>query len=93
LGEFAAPGLAEGTEAVVAIRPQGIHPRASGEGIPGRLEFRRFLGEIELLEIAVDGLPVPLKARARAGVAISLKSELVVEVDAAEVLVFAAPDA
>lgn len=93
IGAFAAPGLAEGSEVVVAIRPQGIHLRAAGIGFPGRLEFRRFLGEIELFEIAVEGLQGRLKARARAGGGFALKSEVGVEVDAAEVLVFAAPEA
>src|SRR5262249_42107757 len=43
VGSFAAPGLAEGVPAVVAIRPQGVRIRAAGEGVPGRLERRRFL--------------------------------------------------
>jgi iron(III) transport system ATP-binding protein len=93
IGTFAAPTLLEGTDAVVAIRPQGIHLRSAGAGFAGRLEFRRFLGEIELFEIAVEGLQTRLKARARAGSGFALKSEVGVEVDAAEVLVFAASEA
>ncbi|MEA2934909.1 MAG: iron(III) transport system ATP-binding protein [Variibacter sp.] len=93
VGLFSAPGLAEGAEAIVAIRPEGVHLRPAGLCIPGRLESRRFLGEVELLEIAVNGIEAPLKARARAGRTPPLKSEVGVEIDPAEVLVFAAPDA
>jgi iron(III) transport system ATP-binding protein len=93
LGAFAAPGLPEGAEAVVAIRLQGVRVRPSGSGIAGRLEFRRFLGEVDLLEIAVEGLDAPLRARTRPAGALALKSDVAVEVDPAEVLVFAAAGA
>ena len=93
VGRFPAPGLAEGTDAIVAIRPQGIHVRSPGAGIPARLEFRRFLGEVELLEVAVGGLDLRLKARARQSGVFPPKSEVGIEVDGAEVLVFAASSA
>jgi iron(III) transport system ATP-binding protein len=93
LGIFPAPGLSEGTSAIVAVRPQGIRIRRSGQGIPGRLDRRRFLGVVELVEIAVEGLDRPLKGRVRDHLALADKSEIGIEVDQAEVLVFAAPDA
>jgi iron(III) transport system ATP-binding protein len=93
VGSFLAPGLAEGLPAVVAIRPQGVRIRAAGEGVPGRLERRRFLGVVDLVEIAVTGLDGPLKGRVREGVNAAAKSEIGVMIDPAEVLVFAAPDA
>jgi iron(III) transport system ATP-binding protein len=93
LGTFAAPRLAEGTSAIVAVRPQGIRIRRSGQGIPARLDRRRFLGVVELVEIAVEGLDRPLKGRVRDHLVVPEKSEIGIEVDQAEVLVFAAPDA
>jgi iron(III) transport system ATP-binding protein len=93
LGAFAAPGLAEGAEAVVAIRPQGVQVGAAGTGMAGRLVYRRFLGEVELLEIAVEGLDTRLRARTRGVAHLPLKCELGVSIDPAEVLVFAAPEA
>lgn len=93
LGFFPAPDLAEGAEAIVAIRPEGIHLRPAGQGIPGRLVFRRFLGEVELLEIAVNGLDEPLKARARAVRLPAARADVRIEINPAEVLVFAAPEA
>ncbi|HEX2215868.1 MAG TPA: ABC transporter ATP-binding protein [Xanthobacteraceae bacterium] len=90
LGKFPAPAFGEGSEAVVAIRPQGIRLHPAGTGIPGRLEFRRFLGELELLEIAVQGLDIPLRARVRRSGEFTLKGEVGIEIDPTEVLVFAA---
>jgi iron(III) transport system ATP-binding protein len=93
VGAFAAPGLAEASEAVVAIRPQGVALAPAGAGVPGRLESRRFLGETDLLELAVEGLEAPLRARVRRSTDYPLRSEVAVAIDASEVLVFAAPGA
>ncbi len=89
IGLFPAPELPDGSEAIVAIRPQGIHLRPAGLCIPGMLEHRRFLGEVELLDIAVNGLDAPLKARVRQSLGVPVKSEIGLEIDPAEVLVFA----
>jgi iron(III) transport system ATP-binding protein len=93
VGRFAAPDLPEGSPATVAIRPQGLDLRPAGEGVPGRLEQRRFLGVVDLVEVAVAGLDKPLKGRVRPGVNASPKSEVGVVIDPAEVLVFAASGA
>jgi iron(III) transport system ATP-binding protein len=93
LGMFPAGALEEGTSAIVAVRPQGVRIRRSGQGVPGRLDRRRFLGVVELVEIAVEGLDRPLKGRIRDPLVLAEKSEIGIEVDQAEVLVFAAPDA
>lgn len=73
LGQFSAPGLAEGTLAMVCIRQQGIHvvindSSASAEqpeGVAGRIVSRRFLGEVDVVQLAVDGLDQRLTARVR----------------------------
>ena len=93
LGSFAAPNLADGSEGVAAIRPQGVSLLPAGSGIPGRLENRRFLGEVELLEVVVNGSEEPLRARVRAGISVAPKAEVGVAIDPAEVLVFAVPRA
>jgi iron(III) transport system ATP-binding protein len=93
LGRFPAPALAEGSEAAVAIRPQAISLGDPGNGIAALLESRRFLGEVELLEVSVNGIEEPLLARVRAGGSAPPKSEIVIAIDPAEVLVFAAPGA
>jgi iron(III) transport system ATP-binding protein len=93
VGRFPAPALPNGTAAVVAIRPQGISLRPVGSGIAGRLTSRRFLGEIELLELTVNGVEEPLLARVRERVYPPPDSAVGIAIDPAEVLVFAAPEA
>jgi iron(III) transport system ATP-binding protein len=95
LGKFAALGLPEGAEAVVAIRPQGVRLVGTGAGLAARLEGRRFLGELELLEFGVPGLDQRLRARVRPVSAVDHagKGEVTIAIDPAEVLVFAAAGA
>jgi iron(III) transport system ATP-binding protein len=90
-GRFPAPNLKEGSDAVVAIRPQGISLRPTGTGLAGRLESRRFLGEVEQITLTVNGIAEPLMARVRERVYLPPRSEVGVAIDPAEVLVFAAP--
>jgi len=90
VGRFPAPEFAEGSAAVVAIRPQGISLRPVGTGVAGRLDSRRFLGEIEQLALSVDGLEEPLIARVRERVYLPPQSAVGIAIDPAEVLVFAA---
>ena len=75
---------------MVAVRPQGISLRPVGTGVAGRLETRRFLGEIEQLTLSVDGLEEPLIARVRERVYLPPQSAVGIAIDPAEVLVFAA---
>jgi iron(III) transport system ATP-binding protein len=91
VGRFPALAFAEGSAAVVAIRPQGISLRPSGTGVAGRLESRRFLGEVEQLSLTVNGLEEPLMARVRERVYLPPQSAVGIAIDPAEVLVFAAP--
>jgi iron(III) transport system ATP-binding protein len=70
-----------------------VQLRPAGLCIPAMLEHRRFLGVVELLDIAVNGLDAPLKARVRQSAGFAVKSEVGVEIDPAEVLVFAAAEA
>ena len=50
-------------------RGRGLHPaagvrlRAGGLGLPGRVLSRRFLGEVDLFEVAVQGSTRPSRAR------------------------------
>ncbi|MBS9476156.1 ABC transporter ATP-binding protein [Ancylobacter radicis] len=90
LGEYPAPGLAEGAQATVAIRPQGVELRAPGSGVRGRVTAHRFLGELDLYEIAVEGLDMPLVARRRPVAGLQRGHDVGVHIDPAEVLVFAA---
>jgi len=64
-GNGTTAGKATGEAVTVCVRPHGISLTEPGRGVSGRLLQRRFVGEVELLEIAVDGIDQPLKARAR----------------------------
>jgi len=88
VGWFAAQNLADGP-AVLCVRPKGIRIKPAGYCIPGRVVRRLFLGEVDLVEIAVPGLEVPLKARPREHMAFRSGEEVGVEIDLSEVLVFA----
>ncbi len=62
LGAFPAPGVEDG-HAQLCLRPNDIVMTASGQGVPGRVIARRFLGNDILFEIAVEGLDAPLNVR------------------------------
>ena len=61
LGQFPAPRLAPGLEAVVLIRPQGIK-RAEGEGTEGLVTEARFQGDDVKCTILFKGIEEPLTA-------------------------------
>jgi iron(III) transport system ATP-binding protein len=89
LGTFETGKMPDG-EVVVCIRPQAFKLRAAGEGLPGRIVAHRFVGEVNLLEIAMPGLDEPVLARVREPINRKEGEDVGVEIDPAEVLVFAA---
>ena len=93
VGRFAAPGLAEGSAATVAIRPQALRLRSGGAGTRARIQHRQFLGHVDLVEVAVEGLDFPLKGRLLRDAIPQINDDLRLECDPAEVLVFAASQA
>lgn len=97
VGRFAAPGLAEGVPAIVAIRPQALRLRIAGQGMnqgaQARIQHRKFLGHVDLVEVAVEGLDSPLKGRLLRDAIPAINDSLRLECDPAEVLVFAASEA
>ena len=90
LGRFAANGLADGVEAIVCVRQRGVHLLAAGQGVPGRVLDARFLGDFALVEIAVEGLDLPLLARVKENDVPPQGAEIGVGIDSGAVLVFEA---
>lgn len=97
LGAVAAPGLAEGTIVRVLVRPEGLHIRVvkgamDGQdeaGVPGTIVTARLLGHVCRLQVAVAGIAAPLDALS-SGATHPQPGEIVrVEVDPAQVFVFA----
>lgn len=89
LGSFASGKVGDG-EAVVCVRPQAFRLKPAGEGLPGRIVAHRFVGEVDLFEIAMPGLDEPMLARVREPINRKEGEDVGVEIDPAEVLVFAA---
>jgi iron(III) transport system ATP-binding protein len=93
LGRFAANGVPEGSDAIVCVRQRGVRLYPAGEGVPASVLDARFLGDVALVEMAVQGLDAPLLARVRESDAPDQGTEVGVGVDRGAVLVFAAEDA
>jgi len=92
LGRFPANGLAEGADAIVCVRQRGVRLLARGEGVPARVLDARFLGDVALVEIAVQGLDAPLLARVKESDTPPLGTEIGVGIDVGAVLVFEAKE-
>jgi len=90
LGRFAANGVADGTDAIVCVRQRGVRLVPAANGVPGRVLDSRFLGDIALVEVAVEGLDAQILARVHESEAPSAGAEIGVKVDAGAVLVFPA---
>jgi iron(III) transport system ATP-binding protein len=95
--------VSDGTAMMLCIRPSSIVigmpdlvARRLPDGaswVPGRVKARRFLGEVDMVEVAVAGLEKPLMQRIRAGAGPMAGTDVAVGLDASEVLVFEAADA
>jgi iron(III) transport system ATP-binding protein len=92
VGIFPAPNVADGP-AVVCVRPQGLRLKPAGFCLPGRVVSRRFLGEVDLVHIDVEGVDRPLQARVHDPVRVKEGQDIGIEIDPKDVLVFAAADA
>jgi iron(III) transport system ATP-binding protein len=90
LGRFFAGGIPDGKDAIVCVRQLGVRLLAPGQGVPGRVLDTRFLGDVGLVEVAVQGLDAPILARVRESDVPPEGAEVGVGVDAGAVLVFEA---
>ncbi|ODN69262.1 ABC transporter ATP-binding protein [Methylobrevis pamukkalensis] len=88
VGVFAAPDIADGGPVSLCIRIKGVEVGPPGQGVPGRVVRRRFLGEVWLFEIAVGGLDGHLRARVRDGAPYGIGDEVGILVDPRDVFVF-----
>ena len=90
LGRFLANGLPDGADAIVCVRQRGVRLLGAGQGVPARVLDARFLGDIALVELAVQGLDAPILARVREADVPPQGAEIGVSIDAGAVLVFEA---
>jgi iron(III) transport system ATP-binding protein len=88
LGQVPAPGIPEGETAILGLRERGIRVTDAGQGLPGRILHAKFLGDIALLEVGVQGFDAPLRVRTPEGRIRPKGSEVGIEIDMSRVLVF-----
>jgi iron(III) transport system ATP-binding protein len=90
IGPLPAPGVAEGETAILCIRERGIRVAPPGSGLHGRVLHVKFMGDVGLLELGVQGFDAPLRARALEVEGWRKGMEVGVEIDPARALVFPA---
>jgi len=88
LGRFPATGFAEGRPVSVALRLTAFDVSETQDALPARILSRRFLGVVELLELAVPGLDTPVRARVRCGALSDSARDISVTLRHSDVLVF-----
>lgn len=88
VGTFAAPGLAEGAKATVAVRTAGFDfdPRAGA--MQAKVLSRHYLGVVETLELALQGFEKPVRARIRCGIVPEAARDIWLTPRTSDVLVF-----
>ena len=91
-GSFPVPGMGEGKEAILCLRQRGMRVLPPGQGLLGRVLQVKFLGDVGLIEIAVQGFEAPLKARVRENEGWEKGVEVSIEIDPTRVLIFPADD-
>ena len=92
LGTFLAKDLGEGSNVIVCVRQGGVRLMRPGTGTPGRVLDTRFLGDVGLVEVAVQGLGAPIFARIREADVLAKGTEVGVSVDKSAVLIFEASE-
>lgn len=89
VGRLKAPdALSEGDRAALCIREREIKIGAPGRGLPGRVLHVRFMGDIDLLEVGVQGFETPLRVRTPHFAHWAKGAEVGVEIDIDRLLVF-----
>ena len=88
LGRIPAPGIGDGEVAIICIRERGIIIKPPGGGLAGRVLHVKFLGDVGLVEVAVQGFDEPLRARFPVDAGWRKGSEVSVEIDPARLLMF-----
>jgi len=88
LGAIDAPAFGEGAQVRVAVRSTGFDVSESAGTVEARVVSRRYLGVVELLEIAVAGADKPVRARVRCGSLSSKARDIWLSLRDADVLLF-----
>ncbi len=87
LGDVAAP-FADGTPLDVAVRQTGIDLSIEAGAVPARITSRRFLGDHEVVELAVNGIDERVSMRIRCGAIAAGVRDIGIKIVPGGVLVF-----
>ena len=90
IGTFSVPEISEGEQAVLCIRQRAIELAPAGHGLPARIVRVKPLGDAALVDLAVEGFDVQLRARVRESELPGRQTEVAIRTDPARVLVFRA---
>ncbi|MCY6380583.1 ABC transporter ATP-binding protein [Hoeflea prorocentri] len=88
LGNFGAGDARNGARVAVAIRLPSVEVREDEGDIPARIVFRRFLGVVEQLGLAIPGTEQVVQSRIRAGLLKSGLREVMLCVNDRDIMVF-----
>lgn len=91
LGNFAAPGFADGAQAVAYLRPQCLRICGAGNGVAGKVVSRRLMGEVEQISLDVAALDEPLRIRSTERSNLRVGEEIGVAIRPDDALVFDEP--
>ena len=93
LGVFEAPKDARDGRCIVCLRPSDLQVANAGDGaIHGTVIRNRFLGECELLTLAVEALSAPLIVKAPSGLRAPAGQSVSIKVTYGQALVFSVSD-
>jgi len=88
LGRIEAAGFADGSALDVAVRTSGFDVSETAGVSEARILSRRYLGVVELLELAVSGAETPVRARVRCGALSPSARDIWLSLRKSDVLVF-----
>lgn len=88
VGRIVAPGVDKGAMVAVAVRTSGFEVSETAGDTEARIISRRYLGVVELLELAVEGTEQPVRARVRCGALSPDTKDIWLTLRPSDVLVF-----
>jgi len=88
LGTVAVPHFGDGAQVTIAIRLSDVRVMPQGGSIDARIVSRRFLGVVELLDLAVSGREETVRARIRAELLPPGQTNVTITVAPQDILVF-----
>ncbi|MCR6501811.1 ABC transporter ATP-binding protein [Shinella sp. CPCC 101442] len=88
LGAVDGKRFADGQKVNVAVRLSGLRVLETGGEIPARILSRRFLGVVELLDLAIPGADRPIRARVRADQLAAGLRDVTLSANQRDILVF-----